>query len=54
MELFNSIDEFDKDSVKQIHKSAKVYHEILEVIREKEYNCLIERQYVPKCRMLLL
>lgn len=52
--FFNSIDEFDKDSVKQIHKSAKVYHEILEVIREKEYNCLIERQYVPKCRMLLL
>lgn len=52
--FFNSIDKFDKDSVKQIHKSAKVYREILEVIREKDYNCLIERHYVPKQRMLLI
>ena len=52
--FFNSVDEFDKDSVKQIHKSAKVYREILAIVREKGYNCLSERQYVPKRRMLLL
>lgn len=52
--FFDSIDQFDEDSVKQIHKSAKVYYEILDVIREKGYSCLTERHYVPKWRMLRL
>lgn len=52
--FFVGLDVFDTDSQKQLRKSAKVYHEILEVIRENGYNCLTERQYVPKRRMLLL
>ncbi len=52
--FFDVIDSFDEDSQRPLHKSAKVYHEILEVIRENDYNCLTKRQYVPKRRMLRL
>lgn len=49
--FFNYLDHYDKDCQEQVKKSALVYREILQIIRENNYNCLTERQYVSLVRM---
>lgn len=49
--FFNYLDQYDKNCRQQIRKSALVYREILQVVRENNYNCLTKRQYVPLGRM---
>lgn len=49
--FFSYLHHYDEDTREHIRKSALVYREILNVIREQNYNCLTKRQYVSIVRM---
>lgn len=49
--FFDYLECYDPSTQEQIRKSALVYKEILNVVRENNYNCLTKRQYVPLRRM---
>lgn len=44
--FFDQVYLFDQDSQKAVANSALFYGEILNVVRNNQYNCLTERQYV--------
>lgn len=49
--FFRYLDQYDASTQEHIRKSALVYKEILNIIRENNYDCLTKRQYVPMKRM---
>lgn len=51
-DFFHTVGLFDKGSQKAVANAALFYGEILNVVREKDYDCLTQKQYVSSFQAL--
>ncbi|QII82066.1 hypothetical protein G7057_06205 [Jeotgalibaca arthritidis] len=50
--FWGRIDRFDEDCRFPVYVAAKLYHAIIDSVRENNYNCLQLRNYVPEVKMM--